>query len=133
MGRGFMVMIVVQSTARTSIGLAHQTCQQTESSLQTKSVNTSLDAGRGCPYQCSFCTIIKVQGRKSRYRSADDCEQIVRTNVAQGIHRFFITDDNFARNKNWEAILDRMIRAARKRRFPDQLYCPGGHPLSSFD
>lgn len=77
--------------------------------LRTAGANTSLDAGRGCPYQCSFCTIINVQGRKSRYRSADDCERIVRTNLAQGIHRFFITDDNFARNKNWEAILDRMI------------------------
>ena len=77
--------------------------------LRTAGANTSLDAGRGCPYQCSFCTIINVQGRKSRYRSADDCERIVRANVAQGIHRFFITDDNFARNKNWEAILDRMI------------------------
>lgn len=77
--------------------------------LRTAGANTSLDAGRGCPYQCSFCTIINVQGRKSRYRSAEDCEKIVRANLAQGIHRFFITDDNFARNKNWEAILDRMI------------------------
>jgi len=25
---------------------------------------TSFDAGRGCPFQCSFCTIINVQGRK---------------------------------------------------------------------
>jgi radical SAM superfamily enzyme YgiQ (UPF0313 family) len=81
-----------------------------EKILRTAGANTSLDAGRGCPYQCSFCTIINVQGRKSRYRSADDCESIVRANVAQGIHRFFITDDNFARNKNWEAILDRMIQ-----------------------
>jgi hypothetical protein len=30
---------------------------------------TSFDAGRGCPFQCSFCTIINVQGRKSRRRS----------------------------------------------------------------
>jgi hypothetical protein len=34
----------------------------------------SFDAGRGCPYQCSFCTIINVQGRKSRRRSPDDVE-----------------------------------------------------------
>jgi hypothetical protein len=27
---------------------------------------TSFVAGRGCPVQCSFCTIINVQGRKSR-------------------------------------------------------------------
>jgi len=70
---------------------------------------TSFDAGRGCPYQCSFCTIINVQGRKSRRRSPDDIEKVVRTNVAQGLRSFFITDDNFARNRDWEAILDRLI------------------------
>jgi hypothetical protein len=71
--------------------------------------STSFDAGRGCPYQCSFCTIINVQGRKSRSRSPDDVESLVRNNWAQGIHKFFITDDNFARNKDWEPIFDRLI------------------------
>ena len=71
---------------------------------------SSFDAGRGCPFQCSFCTIINVQGRKSRYRSADDIEGIVRTYAKQKITRFFITDDNFARNRNWEAIFDRLIQ-----------------------
>jgi radical SAM superfamily enzyme YgiQ (UPF0313 family) len=70
---------------------------------------TSFDAGRGCPFQCSFCTIINVQGRKSRRRTPDDVEKIIRENFAQGLKSFFITDDNFARNKDWEAILDRMI------------------------
>jgi radical SAM family protein len=71
---------------------------------------TSFDAGRGCPFQCSFCTIINVQGRKSRYRSPDSVEHILRMNWAQGVNRFFITDDNFARNKDWEAIYDRIIK-----------------------
>jgi len=70
---------------------------------------TSFDAGRGCPYQCSFCTIINVQGRKSRRRTPDDIEKIMRANLEQGLSRFFITDDNFARNKDWEIILDRLI------------------------
>ena len=70
---------------------------------------TSFDAGRGCPFQCSFCTIINVQGRKSRYRTPDDVEEIVRRNARQGVTKFFVTDDNFARNKNWEPILDRLI------------------------
>jgi len=77
---------------------------------RTYGANTSFDAGRGCPFQCSFCTIINVQGRKSRRRSADDVERIVRENAAQGILRFFITDDNFARNKDWELIFDRLIQ-----------------------
>jgi radical SAM superfamily enzyme YgiQ (UPF0313 family) len=71
--------------------------------------NTSFDAGRGCPFSCSFCTIINVQGRKSRWRTADDIEGIVRANLAQDVRSFVITDDNFARNKNWEPIFDRLI------------------------
>ncbi|HEX9959695.1 MAG TPA: radical SAM protein [Pyrinomonadaceae bacterium] len=76
---------------------------------RTVGTTTSFDAGRGCPFACSFCTIINVQGRKSRRRSPDDIERIIRENVAQGLHSFFITDDNFARNKDWEIILDRLI------------------------
>lgn len=75
---------------------------------------SSFDAGRGCPFQCSFCTIINVQGRKSRYRSADDIERIIRTNASQGVTKYFITDDNFARNKNWESLFDRMIELRHK-------------------
>lgn len=75
----------------------------------TAGATTSFDAGRGCPFVCSFCTIINVQGRKSRRRSPDDIERIIRANIAQGLHSFFITDDNFARNKDWEVILDRLI------------------------
>jgi radical SAM family protein len=78
---------------------------------------SSVDLGRGCPYQCSFCTIINVQGRKSRFRSADDLERIVRENYAQGIKRFFITDDNFARNRDWEVLFDRLIQL-RNGEFP---------------
>lgn len=71
---------------------------------------SSFDLGRGCPFDCSFCSIINVQGKKSRYRSEDDLEKIIRQNHAIGNHRFFLTDDNFARNKNWENILDRIIK-----------------------
>jgi hypothetical protein len=69
----------------------------------------SFDAGRGCPFQCSFCTIINVQGRKSRFRTADDIEHLLRAHLEKGVIRFFITDDDFARNRHWEEILDRII------------------------
>jgi hypothetical protein len=75
---------------------------------------SSFDLGRGCPFQCSFCTIINVQGRVSRFRSADDLEAIVRANAAIGINRFFLTDDNLARNRNWEACFDRLIKLRKK-------------------
>ena len=72
--------------------------------------HASFDAGRGCPFQCSFCTIINVQGRKSRRRTPDDVERLIKRYWADGIRRFFITDDNFARNKDWESIFDRLIQ-----------------------
>ena len=77
---------------------------------------TSFDAGRGCPFKCSFCTIINVHGQKPRLRTTDDVEQIVRRNLAQGINRFFITDDNFARNQGWESIFDRLIEMRDQER-----------------
>ena len=94
---------------------------------RTSGTRTSFDAGRGCPFLCSFCTIINVQGRKSRARSADDVERLVRANLAQGVHNFFITDDNLARNQNWEAIFDRLIKMREEEglRIPHRR--PGGH------
>ena len=74
---------------------------------------TSFDAGRGCPFQCSFCTIINVQGRKSRRRSPDDVERIIRENMAQGLRSFFITDDNLARNRRWEEFFEALFGFGR--------------------
>src|SRR5262245_2071557 len=88
-----------------------------ERAQRTVAGTTSFDAGRGCPYQCSFCTIINVQGRKSRRRSPDDIEKILRATYAQGLRAFFITDDNFARNKDWEPILDRIIHLRETEKF----------------
>jgi len=76
---------------------------------RTSGCFTSFDAGRGCPFNCSFCCIINVQGRVSRFREADKVEAVIRANAAQGVTKYFITDDNFARNRNWEPILDRLI------------------------
>ena len=85
---------------------------------RTTGAASSMDLGRGCPYQCSFCTIINVQGRKSRCRTPDDVERIIRENHAQNISCFIVTDDNFARNSDWEVLFDRIIHL-RKTEFPD--------------
>jgi len=75
---------------------------------------TSFDAGRGCPFHCSFCTIINVQGNTMRGRSPDDIEKIMRINYAQGLKHIFVTDDNFARHPGWEKIIDRVIDLKEK-------------------
>lgn len=83
---------------------------------------SAFDAGRGCPFRCSFCTIINVQGRKSRHRNADDVERIVRAYLANGVHKLFITDDNMSRNKNWESIFDRLIEMREKEKLRFKLF-----------
>ena len=82
---------------------------------------TTFDAGRGCPFLCSFCTIINVQGRKSRHRNPEVIERIVRANYRQGITHYFVTDDNFARNQSWEGVLDRLIELREKENIPIKL------------
>ncbi|MBN1476070.1 radical SAM protein [Candidatus Sumerlaeota bacterium] len=69
----------------------------------------TVDTSRGCPFTCSFCTVINVQGRKMRCRSPERIAQSIRDNWAQGVTHYFFVDDNLARNKRWEELFDRMI------------------------
>ena len=85
-------------------------------SFNGDSRQTSFDAGRGCPFKCSFCTIINVQGNAMRGRTPDDIEALIKRNQAQDMRGFFITDDNFARHPRWEEIIDRIISLKKKKR-----------------
>ncbi|MBI3760911.1 MAG: radical SAM protein, partial [Chloroflexi bacterium] len=70
----------------------------------------TIDCGRGCPFDCSFCCIITVQGHRMRYRDPQSVLAVLRENYrAAGIANYFFTDDNFARNKHWQAIFDGLI------------------------
>lgn len=70
----------------------------------------TLDCGRGCPFDCSFCCIINVQGHHMRYRDPQAVLAALRENYhREGIRHYFFTDDNFARNKHWETIFDGLI------------------------
>jgi radical SAM superfamily enzyme YgiQ (UPF0313 family) len=65
----------------------------------------TIDCGRGCPYNCSFCTIINVQGHEVRSRSVETLAGAIRENHKRhGIDYYFFTDDNFARNACWREI-----------------------------
>ena len=71
----------------------------------------TIDCSRGCPYNCSFCTIINVQGRKMRFRSVETLAKAIVDNYRQhGINFYFFTDDNFARNASWRGMFEMLIR-----------------------
>lgn len=70
----------------------------------------TVEAGRGCPFNCSFCSVINVHGRTMRARPATDLVGFIRTAVRKGRTRFLITDDNLSRNPNWREILEGLAR-----------------------
>jgi radical SAM superfamily enzyme YgiQ (UPF0313 family) len=84
----------------------------------------TIDTGRGCPFNCGFCTVINVQGRKMRFRNPDAILQRIRENYdgGKGIHYYIITDDNFARNIHWEKILDGFIQMREQEGIPLQFF-----------
>jgi radical SAM superfamily enzyme YgiQ (UPF0313 family) len=69
------------------------------------------DTSRGCPFSCSFCTIINVQGRKMRERSPESIAAMMRKNyLDHGLSFYFFTDDNFARKKLWRETFEEIIK-----------------------
>jgi radical SAM superfamily enzyme YgiQ (UPF0313 family) len=70
----------------------------------------TMDSSRGCPFSCSFCTIIQVQGRKMRAREPQRIGEMVRQrHRAGGIDQYFFTDDDFARSPHWRELLEELI------------------------
>lgn len=71
----------------------------------------TVDTSRGCPFACTFCTIINVQGRTMRERSSEEIAELVRHNHREhGVDFYFFTDDNFARKKLWRETFEVLIR-----------------------
>lgn len=71
----------------------------------------TVETSRGCPFACTFCTIINVQGRTMRERSPALVAEHVRENYFKyGIDFYFFTDDNFARKKLWRETFEALIR-----------------------
>jgi radical SAM superfamily enzyme YgiQ (UPF0313 family) len=72
----------------------------------------TLDTSRGCPFDCSFCSIITVQGRTMRHRDPEAILARIRANARRRrrpVRHYFFTDDNFARNPVWERLFDGLI------------------------
>ena len=71
--------------------------------LMTLSVETS----RGCPFNCEFCLVNKMFGRKMRYREVDDVIEEIKSLPSKNI---FFVDDNLTINKNRSRELIRKLK-----------------------
>jgi hypothetical protein len=68
---------------------------------------TPVSTSRGCPFDCTFCSVTAMFGRKYRYRSTDS----VIDEISRFKHRrIFFYDDNFDANKaRLKDLLKKMI------------------------
>ena len=56
------------------------------------SLLTPISTSRGCPFDCSFCSVTKMFGRKYRFRSA---ENVIEEISSRNTNQLFFCDDNF--------------------------------------
>jgi anaerobic magnesium-protoporphyrin IX monomethyl ester cyclase len=86
---------------------------------------------RGCPYNCVFCTVHTVMGKKWRARSpenvVDEIEQIVRTYHIKQID--FLDDNMTLDKKRMETICDLIV----KRKLDIEWYTPSGVRADTLD
>ncbi len=79
----------------------------------------TIDTSRGCPFACSFCTIINVQGRTMREREPGAIATAVEASYrATGTSHYFFTDDNIARNPRWRELFAELIRLREEEHVP---------------
>lgn len=83
-------------------------------------LSLSIQTSRGCPYDCEFCDVVNLYGRKPRYKSPAQVLMEMAT-----LHRLgwrstvFIADDNFIGNKaHARAILSALIPWMKNHGYP---------------
>jgi radical SAM superfamily enzyme YgiQ (UPF0313 family) len=59
----------------------------------------TIQFARGCPFNCEFCDIIVMYGRKPRTKTVAQVMAEVREIHRLGVHNIFVVDDNFIGNK----------------------------------
>ncbi len=72
-----------------------------------KIFQVGIQVSRGCPYNCDFCLVPKIFGRKMRYRDIDNVVEEIK--VAPSSYLFFV-DDNLTINKRYARELMKAIK-----------------------
>ena len=86
-------------------------------------VGALVASSRGCPYNCTFCSIIEIYRRSTRFRSPDAVIEDIRQQTRlTGKPYVFFADDNFtAHFRKCKALLRHIIDAKLNIRFSAQV------------
>lgn len=80
-----------------------------------------VETSRGCPFNCEFCSVTRLFGRRMRFRKIDDVIEELRS-VQEHASVIFFVDDNFAANKaRTKQLLQAMIDNGIKMRWTAQV------------
>jgi radical SAM superfamily enzyme YgiQ (UPF0313 family) len=60
-----------------------------------------VQAGRGCPFTCSFCSIACLYNGKYIFRPVDEVIRDIKVVKSLGFKRFYLIDDNIASNPTY--------------------------------
>jgi radical SAM superfamily enzyme YgiQ (UPF0313 family) len=84
----------------------------------------SVQYSRGCPFDCEFCDIVKLNGRRPRVKSNEQMLREFDLLYERGWRgRCFIVDDNFIGNKvKVKTLLRELIKWQEARRYPLVLF-----------
>lgn len=90
------------------------------STLRKHAYLPTVYTSRGCPFSCEYCAVVKVAGRKIRYRDVDLCIEDIK-NVTRGVdvlRTIWIVDDNFTVNMDRaKEIVSKIINLGLPDRF----------------
>lgn len=82
----------------------------------------TIQFARGCPFQCEFCDIIVMYGRRPRTKSVEQVMAEVREIHRLGVRNIFVVDDNFIGNKREAKELLRALAAwQREHDYPIEM------------
>jgi radical SAM superfamily enzyme YgiQ (UPF0313 family) len=77
---------------------------------------------RGCPYDCVFCSVTQMFGKKYRFRSSGNIIEEIELRISQGFRRFFFSDDNFtADRERIKVLLEEFLRRKLSFRWTAQV------------